>query len=303
LFLSIRFRKGNEMENSNNRSLVSVVIAVLVAAGVAWAGSQGGVRVNGFPLFALGVALAFVIQWLAFIPAYLNRTEKFYDLTGSITYISVVVLALALSPSVDARAWMLAGMVVVWAVRLGTFLYRRIHAAGEDRRFREIKQSFSRFLLAWTLQGLWVTFSLAAALAVMTSEFKKELGLFALTGFLVWLFGFGIEVTADWQKSQFKANPENEGKFIQTGLWSWSRHPNYFGEIVLWIGVAIVSLPILQGWQWLMLISPIFITLLLTKISGVPMLEARANEKWGGQEDYETYKKGTSQLIPMPPKK
>jgi steroid 5-alpha reductase family enzyme len=215
----------------------------------------------------------------------------------------VVVLAVVLSPVVDGRSLLLLGMVVVWALRLGTFLYRRVHAAGEDRRFREIKKSFARFLLTWTLQGIWVSFSLAAALAAITSQTRLELGVFALVGFLVWAFGFGFEIVSDYQKSKFKADPQNAGKFINTGLWSWSRHPNYFGEIVLWVGVAIVALPILQGWQWLTMISPIFITLLLTRVSGIPMLEKRADEKWGGQADYEAYKASTSVLIPRPPAK
>ena len=188
---------------------------------------------------------------------------------------------------VDGRSLLLLGIISVWAIRLSVFLFMRIRAAGEDRRFRELKKSFARFLLTWTIQGLWVTLSLAAALAAITSEFRLELGLFGLIGLLVWVIGFGIEVIADRQKSQFKANSENDGKFINVGLWSWSRHPNYFGEIVLWIGVAIIAFPVLQGWQWLTLISPIFIILLLTRISGVPMLETRADEKWGGQDDYE----------------
>jgi steroid 5-alpha reductase family enzyme len=108
---------------------------------------------------------------------------------------------------------------------------------------------------------------------------------------------------ADRQKSAFKAQPENKDKFITSGLWSWSRHPNYFGEIVLWFGVTIIALPVLQGWQWVTLISPIFIVILLTKISGVNLLEARADEKWGGQKDYETYKAKTPVLIPKPPSK
>jgi steroid 5-alpha reductase family enzyme len=291
------------MSKETQRSLTGIIAGVLVGIGVAWAGSQGGVSVGGFPLFALGVALAFIIQWIAFVPAYLLRTEKFYDLTGSITYISVVVLAVLMRPAaeVDTRGWLLFGMVIIWTVRLGSFLFLRIKAAGEDRRFREIKQSFPRFLLAWTIQGLWVVFSLSAALVAITSLKQIEFGAFAIIGTILWLFGFAIEVIADRQKSAFKANPENKDKFIQTGLWAWSRHPNYFGEIVLWIGIAIIALPVLQGWQFVSLISPVFITLLLTRISGVPMLEERADEKWGGQEDYEAYKANTSVLIPLPP--
>lgn len=289
------------MNKAEQRSIIAIPIILLVAAGIAFAGSQGGVSVAGIPLFAICVALAFIIQWIAFVPAYIQQTEKFFDLTGSITFITVVVSAVWLSPSVDARSWLLLALVSAWALRLGSFLFMRIRSAGEDRRFREIKPSFARFLLTWTLQGLWVTLSLAAALAAITSATRLPLGAFALFGFLVWLLGFGIEVIADRQKSVFRAAPENAGKFVNVGLWSWSRHPNYFGEIVLWIGVAIIALPILQGWGWLTLISPLFIILLLTRISGVPMLETRADEKWGGQDDYEAYKARTSILIPRPP--
>ena len=291
------------MNQETKRSIIGIIVVVLVAVAVAFAGSQGSYRAAGIPLFALGVALAFIINWVVFIPAFALRTEKFFDLTGSLTYITVAVAAVLLSPTIDGRSLLLLGMVLIWAVRLGSFLFRRIRAAGEDRRFRDLKTNFARFLLTWTLQGLWVSLSLAAGLAAITSETRAELGIFALVGFLVWLFGFGIEVVADRQKSKFKADPKNDGKFINVGLWSWSRHPNYFGEIVLWVGVAIIVLPVLSGWQWVTMISPVFITLLLTRISGVPMLEARADEKWGGQADYEAYKTSTSVLIPMPPRK
>lgn len=290
------------MREEERRRLIAIPVILLIAAGIAAAGSQGGQTTGNLPIFALCVVVAFIIQWIAFIPAYRRQTEMFFDLTGSISYISVILLALLITPNIDARAWLLAGMVIVWAVRLGAFLFRRILAAGEDRRFREIKQSFVRFLLTWTLQGLWVTFSLAAGLATITSMQRVELGFLAVLGFLVWLLGFTIEVIADWQKSKFREDPQNAGKFIRSGLWAWSRHPNYFGEIVLWIGVAIVALPVLRSWQWATMISPVFIFLLLTRISGVPMLEARADEKWGGQADYETYKANTSILVPLPPK-
>jgi len=286
----------------NRNTILAFPLIVLVGVGIAWAGSQGGASAFGIPLFALAVGLAYLIQWLVFIHAYLLQTEKFFDLTGSITYISVTVSAALLSPVVDDRSILLLAVVVVWATRLGTFLFLRIQKAGKDARFDELKPSFVRFLNTWTLQGLWVTFTLAAALAAITTTTRKDLGLFALVGFLVWAFGFAIEVMADAQKSSFRAKPENKGKFIHTGLWAWSRHPNYFGEITLWVGVAIIALPVLRGWQWVTLISPVFVTLLLTQISGVPMLEERADEKWGGQEDYEAYKARTSVLIPLPPK-
>lgn len=291
------------MNKENIRQVAGILVTVLLGLGVALAGSQGSYRVGSFPLYALGILLAFLIQWLAFIPAYLKRTEKFFDLTGSITYITVMVVTTALAPTRDFRSWTLLVLVSIWAIRLGTFLFTRIKKAGEDRRFREIKESFPRFLQTWTLQGLWVTFSLAAALIVVTSEVRIPIDIFYWVGLIVWVIGFGIEAVADHQKNRFREDPSNEGQFIRTGLWSWSRHPNYFGEIVLWIGVAIIALPVLKGWGWVSLISPVFITILLTRISGVPMLEERADEKWGGQEDYEAYKRNTSVLVPLPPKR
>jgi len=286
------------MKKTDRNALITFPILILIGYLVALAGSQGGYTFHGIPVFALSVGLAFLIQWLVFIPAYLLQTEKFFDLTGSLTYISVVLFAAYASTGIDARSTLLLILVVTWAVRLGTFLFRRIQKAGKDDRFDEIKPSFIRFLNVWTIQGLWVTFTVAAALVAITTTYRKELDLFAIVGFLIWIIGFGIEVAADSQKSRFSANPENKGKFIKTGLWSRSRHPNYFGEIMLWVGVAIIALPVLQGWQWVALISPVFVTLLLTRVSGVPLLEKKADKKWGGQEDYESYKKSTPVLIP-----
>lgn len=290
------------MEKADRSALITLPIMILVALGITLAGNQGGDSALGIPVFALAVAVVFVIQWAGFIAAYLLQTEKFFDLVGSITYISVTIMAVLLSTVVDGRTILLLILVIIWAGRLGIFLFRRILKAGKDARFDDIKVSFIRFLNTWTLQGLWVTLTLAAALAALTTTNRKELDMFALVGALVWIFGFAVETAADMQKSQFHADPGNKGKFINTGLWSWSRHPNYFGEIVLWVGVAIIALPVLRDWQWVALISPVFVTLLLTRISGLPILEKRADEKWGGQEDYEAYKVLTPVLIPWPPK-
>jgi steroid 5-alpha reductase family enzyme len=286
------------MKKSDRNALITVLITIFIGVGVAAAGSQYSAAAFGMPLFALLVGLAFLIQWLAFIPAFINQTEKFFDLTGALTYISIAILAVLFSHTVNTRSLLLAGLIIIWAVRLGSFLFKRVQQAGKDDRFDEIKPSFFRYLLTWTMQGLWVTLTLSAALAAITSTIHKGLDLFALIGALIWMIGFFIELIADAQKSRFREDPGNAGRFINSGLWARSRHPNYFGEITLWIGITVMTLPILQGWQWVTLISPVFVTLLITRVSGVPMLEKKAEAKWGGQPDYEEYKKNTPVLIP-----
>ncbi|PTT61112.1 DUF1295 domain-containing protein [Arthrobacter sp. HMWF013] len=286
------------MKESDRKALIILPVVVVIGALVAVAGSQGGATVGGFPLFGLGVAAAFLIQWLAFIPAFKAQTEHYYDLTGALTYIAITVLLVLLTPGVDARGLLLAAMVVAWALRLGSFLFRRVKKHGKDDRFDEIKPSFVRFLNAWTVQGLWVVLTAAAAWIAITSATRVALDWWALVGFVVWAAGFGIEAVADNQKGRFKADPANGGRFISTGLWSKSRHPNYFGEIVLWIGVLLIAVPVVEGWQWVALLSPVFVAFLLIKGSGIPLLEKKADSKWGGQADYEAYKKNTPVLIP-----
>jgi len=278
-------------------------IPVVLAAGsiVGWAGSSGGGAIFGLPAFAPLYALVFLIQWTVFVPSYLLRSERFFDITGSLTYILVVAIAVVLSTLIDARSALLLGLIVVWAARLGIFLLRRVLRTGKDERFDEIKRSFVRLFLAWTLQGLWVSLTLAAALAAIIAGTRRPLGIPALIGLVLWLLGFGLEVLADGQKRRFRSDPANKDRFIQRGLWKWSRHPNYFGEILLWTGVAVIAAPVLRGWQWATIISPLFVALLLTRVSGIPVLEKRANEKWGGRDDYESYRKRTSVLIPRPP--
>ncbi len=286
------------MKTTDRNSLIVFPILILIGFLFALAGSQGGATIAGLPVFGLCIGLTFLIQWLVFLPSYWLQTERFFDMTGSLTYVSVILIALVTSANLDARSILLAVLVILWALRLGSFLFNRIHKAGKDDRFDELKPSFIRFLNVWTIQALWVTFTAAAALVAITTTVRKELDLFAIVGALIWALGFAIEVMADSQKSRFNADPYNKGKFIQTGLWSRSRHPNYFGEIVLWIGIAVIALPVLQGWQWVALISPVFVTLLLTRVSGIPLLEKKADQKWGGQAEYETYKKRTPVLIP-----
>jgi steroid 5-alpha reductase family enzyme len=286
------------MNEKSRKALISIPIAVVAGVLIALAGSRGGATIGGFPVFALGVAAAFVIQWLVFVPSYRAQTEKFYDLTGALTYIAVTVFLVLASPGVDTRGLLLAAMVVLWALRLGGFLFRRVMKHGKDDRFDELKPDFARFLNTWNLQGLWVVLTAALAWVAITSDKKVGLDGFFWVGLLVWALGITVETVADVQKTRFKADPANKGRFINTGLWSRSRHPNYFGEITLWVGVAIIALPVLQGWQWFALVSPLFVAVLLIRGSGVPPLEEKADRKWGGQPEYEAYKKDTPVLVP-----
>jgi steroid 5-alpha reductase family enzyme len=288
-------------ERTDRQIVVGTAIAIAVGALVSWAGSDGGDRFGALPVFALCGALAFAVNWAAFIPAAIKQTEHYYDLTGGITYITVIVVAVLLSSALDLRSAIVAGMVLFWSIRLASFLFLRISRAGKDSRFDDIKNRPPRFFLAWTLQGLWVLLTAACALAVITGGNREPLGVIGYVGIGVWTIGILIEIVADQQKSAFRADPANQGKFIDTGLWAWSRHPNYFGEIVLWTGMAIIAIPVLEGWQWATLISPVFVAFLLTKVSGVPMLEKAADERWGGQEDYEEYKRNTPVLVMKPP--
>lgn len=286
------------MTSQNRASLLTIVITLVIGALVAVAGSQGGATVAGIPLFALAVGVAFLIQVIVFIPSAIARTERFFDLTGGGTFLLVTLGILALSPAPDARSVVLAVMVAVWAVRLSGFLFARIHRAGTDDRFDDIKGEPLRFLRVWIVQGAWVSLTASAAWIAISSLQRRDLDALAFAGIAVWVIGLVIEVVADVQKTAFKANPAHRGLFISSGLWSRSRHPNYFGEIVLWIGVFLVAAPVLSGWQWVGILSPLVVVLLLTRVSGIPLLEAKADRTWGGQDAYEAYKKRTPVLIP-----
>lgn len=281
--------------------VVTVIAVTALSCALAWLVDDSGKVLLGLPLLVALALWAYSVQWLAFVPAYWRQTEHFYDLTGSLTYASVALLALWAGEAHD-RALLLALLVGIWCARLGSFLFRRVRRDGKDGRFDDIKPDWSRFLVAWTLQGLWVFMTLLAALIAMTHAIAVEIDAWAIAGAGVWLCGFVIEVVADAQKSTFKANPANQGRFINTGLWAWSRHPNYFGEILLWWGICMIAVPCFTGWQWLGLLSPLFVAWLITGVSGVPMLEERADKKWAGEPAYEQYKANTPVLMLRPPR-
>ena len=224
-------------------TIPSTILSILIGLLIAVAGSDGSETYNGMSLFIICASVSFVLHWIIFIPSFAFQTEHYFDLTGSISYLSAVALAFYLNPSVDPRDLLIGLLIVVWAVRLGSFLFMRVKQDGKDDRFTIMKTQFHWFLMTWTLGGLWVFLTMAAGLAAITSNTTQPFGLMAYLGLALWIFGFSIEVIADRQKRAFKKNQQKDKEFITSGLWAWSRHPNYFGEITLWIGLTLIALP------------------------------------------------------------
>ena len=263
--------------------------------------SYNSIEISGKNLLEQILIITFVVQWVAYVPAYALKTEKFYDLTGSLTYLSIFIYCLIATQSIEHVKFsniIVAGAIMIWAIRLGSFLFMRIARDGKDKRFNLIKTSFSRFFMTWTLQGMWVFICSSSALVAITSPTGVIVNNVFILGFLLFFTGFVIEVIADNQKSKFRSIKENRDSFINEGLWSRSRHPNYFGEIILWLGITVMSISSFSGINYLAIFSPIFTYLLLNYISGVRILEARGNEKWGHLDEYNNYKENTPKLIP-----
>ena len=270
----------------------------LLFALVAFTLSYSVAHITEIKIVKDAVLLAFIIQWVLFVPAYIFQTEKFYDLSGSLTYISVVSFCFYNnyeSNNINLGNLIISLTIIIWAIRLGSFLFIRIKKAGEDIRFREIKKSPSRFFMTWTLQGMWVSLCSACALAGIANGIV--INTYFYIGIVIFVIGFTTEIIADNQKSIFRKDPYNKDKFISSGLWKYSRHPNYLGEITLWLGISIISFSSLQGWELITLISPIFTYLLLVYISGIRILEYNGNKKWGHLDNYNDYKKNTPRLI------
>ncbi|KAK3277823.1 hypothetical protein CYMTET_14195 [Cymbomonas tetramitiformis] len=282
------------MTRSSPIFLLFSVVSILLGQGLAYCGREG----EQLALHSIA-AVAILIQWIVFIPSYFFQTERFFDFTGSLTYLSLVALSFAQeSGPKSPRQIILTTFTAIWAIRLGSFLFTRINRdGGIDTRFTDIKNKIVRFFNLWTIQGLWVFIT---ALPVFIINCKRSasqpLGARDTVGFVLWGLGFACEVIADAQKTAFKHKPANKGRWIEEGLWYYSRHPNYFGEIMLWCGVFLSSTKDLEGVQYIAILSPMFVTFLLMKVSGIPMLEKASFKKWGNDPQYQDYLARTSAL-------
>ncbi|XP_027168523.1 uncharacterized protein LOC113768386 isoform X2 [Coffea eugenioides] len=240
-------------------------------------------------------------QFFFFIITSLLRFDKVTDFAGSSNFVILAVLTLVLKGSWHFRQVILSVLAVLWGLRLALFLLMRILQWGEDRRFDEMRNNLGKLAVFWTFQAVWVwTVSLPVTI-VNASDRDPSLEARDVIGWIMWSVGILIEATADQQKLTYKNNPENRGRWCNVGVWKYSRHPNYFGEILLWWGIFVASTPVLKGAEWLVIFGPIFLTLLLLFLSGIPLLEDSADKKFGGVAAYRHYKKTTSPLIPLPP--
>lgn len=232
-----------------------------------------------------------------FIIAQIKKDNSIVDVAWGLGF---VVVAYVLQS--DFEYWtqlLLVSMVAAWGIRLALYLFIRNRNSGEDWRYQKWRRDWGdkvvliAFFRVFMLQGImmWII-----ALPLMQTHSAVgegwSTGFFTGLGLSLWITGFLWESIADWQLMQFKSKPENKGKIMTLGLWKYSRHPNYFGEILVWWGIFFFS--ILFGTWYISIISPIIITLLLTKVSGVPMLE----RKYRDNADYQAYKEKTSSLIP-----
>ena len=255
-------------------------------------------NLTGIQNITFAVLIIFLIHLSVFIPSYYYQTEKFFDLTGTVSYVSSVLFIFFKSnivESINLGSLVLSTFIIIWSLRLGTFLFLRIKKAGKDRRFNQIKKSFSWFFMTFSISGMWVTIcSICALTGVANGIIFSSI---TIIGIVIFLIGFTIEIIADSQKTKFRAKDGNKDKFISSGLWKYSRHPNYLGEIILWLGISLISLSSLEGFQYVTLVSPIFTYLLLVNVSGINLLEKSGDKKWGKLESYKKYKEKTPRLI------
>ena len=280
------------------RNIIIVSLFLLAIYLYSFTANNIETEILGFNSFKFLISMAVIIQFAIFLPSFIFQTEKFYDLTGSLTFISVTSIAYFSLDNPSTIDTILYLYVIVWAGRLGIFLFRRIIKDGKDERFDKAKKKFFWFLQYWMGQAAWVVFTAGASILAILSPVEAELEVIAFIGIFLWWSGFLIEVISDYQKRKFRETSDPKTEFISTGLWARSRHPNYFGEITLWVGMAVISLSSLSGIEYVTaIVSPLFVYLLLRKAEGVPMLERIADERYGELSDYQEYKANTPVLM------
>lgn len=239
------------------------------------------------------------IQIAFFLFAAIKKTDKVTDLSYGLTFVVVSIVTLLQNiESINTVKIILTVLISIWGIRLSSYLFLRILKIGKDKRFDGIRENTKSFASFWLLQAVSIFLILSPVTYLIILDVDMNLSIVSILGFLVATMGIALEGIADQQKFVFKSNPMNKDMWIQSGVWKYSRHPNYLGEIMMWVGVFIYVLPYISGLGWLTIISPIFISILLLFISGIPTLEKKYNEKYKDNADYQNYVKNTGILIP-----
>lgn len=248
-----------------------------------------------YPALAL-----FAYMVLFFVVATVKTDNSIVDIAWGGGFILVAFVALLVGSHFTARQILLTTLVTIWGLRLSGYIFIRHGIVGEDERYKKWRLEWKHpvlraFFQVFMLQGVILYI---VALPILLSALQADDGLFwpNYIGIIFWVIGFYFEAVGDYQKFRFKTKPENKGRTIMSGLWRYTRHPNYFGEFMMWWGIFFISLG--SGWWYVAIISPALLTFLLLKVSGVAMLE----EKYEGDAEYAAYKKRTSAFFPLPPK-
>jgi len=232
-----------------------------------------------------------------FIPAFIYKTDKLTDISYSITFTALAIFGFYRSAHNNLDKLILI-LVLLWAIRLGGFLFIRINKIGKDVRFDGMREKFLPFLRFWLLQGATVFVVMLAALLGYTQK-SPNINFISWVGVIVFLSGLLIEAIADAQKFRFNSNIKNKGQWIDVGIWRSSRHPNYLGEMMVWSGMYLLVVPSLNTTELLIaLLSPMYIIGLLLYVSGIPLLEKSAQKKWGNQKEFNQYRDEVPVLIP-----
>ena len=284
--------------NRQIKNIIAITAFLICIVLINIAGQNIEIEIRGMNAFTFILIIAVLLQVFFFLPSFILKTEKYYDLVGSLTYITTISLAYFSVENKTMIDSIIYIYVMVWASRLGIYLFRRVRNDGKDVRFEKAKRHFFWFLQYWMGQALWVSLTACAAIIAILSPEEDTLPVLAIVGMALWISGFTIESISDYQKRVFRKENNSSESFIHTGFWARSRHPNYFGEITLWTGIAVIALNTLNGIEYITLISPVFVYILLTRMSGVNLLERIADERYGHLEEYQRYKRNTPVLVP-----
>jgi len=249
-------------------------------------------------LIALGLSVLINAAFFAFAAAF--RTDKVTDLSYSLSFVVLAVLLLVRNGTWSPLHVAAALLVVAWGLRLGAYLFTRILRTGVDHRFDAMRDDLPRFAVFWILQAFTVWAVMLPAVRLFSLRSAFTIGPVSAAGIAVWALGFAVEIVSDSQKSAFKADPGNKGRFISSGLWKYSRHPNYLGETLAWWGLFLCLVPAFTGWDFLTAAGPLFLTLMLLFVSGIPPLEKSARERWGSDPAWQEYSRRTSVFLLLP---